>query len=68
MHEKKRHLQMQKEKHRQLVCLFPRAMRKIAMFAWLFDECREGRCPLGANNPLPCSEAILIPRCLQRGF
>jgi hypothetical protein len=25
--------------------LFPRAMRKIAMFAWIFDECREGQIP-----------------------
>ncbi len=25
--------------------LFPRAMRKIAMFAWIFDECREGQKP-----------------------
>lgn len=23
--------------------LFPRAMRKIAMLAWIFDECREGQ-------------------------
>ena len=43
-------------------------MRKIAMFAWIFDECREGRCPLGAKTPLLCSAASLIPRCLQRGF
>ena len=25
--------------------LFPRAMRKIAMLAWIFDECREGQIP-----------------------
>lgn len=23
------------------MCLFPRAMRKVAMLAWIFDECRE---------------------------
>ena len=32
--------------------LFPRAMRKIAMFAWIFDECREGQ------NPSACIGAV----------
>ena len=35
-----------------ILSLFPRAMRKIAMLAWIFDECRED----------------LKPCCLQRGF
>ncbi len=28
-----------------IASLFPRAMRKIAMLAWIFDECREGQIP-----------------------
>ena len=34
------------------VCLFPRAMRKITMLAWVFDECREGQ------YPAPCGGVI----------
>ena len=30
--------------------LFPRAMRKIAMLAWIFDECREGQIPASWNG------------------
>ncbi len=35
--------------------LFPRAMRKIDMLAWIFDECREGQTPRSKiDTPSAC--------------
>ena len=47
--------------------LFPRAMRKIAMLAWIFDECREGCCvPVAHVQHRPKRSADQIPRPLGR--
>jgi len=35
--------------------LFPRAMRKIAMLAWIFDECREGQYPAACGGVIDLS-------------
>ena len=45
--------------------LFPRAMRKIAMLAWIFDECREGQIPrpLGRckiDTPLLAAGSLIV--------
>lgn len=40
--------------------LFPRAMRKIAMLAWIFDECREGQMLRSFALLLVCCRAFDI--------
>ena len=50
--------------------LFPRAMSQAATLARIFGECREGKCPAGANTPPlgaeRTSQAML--RSLLRGI
>ncbi len=50
--------------------LFPRAMSQAAALARIFGECREGKCPAGANTPPLGAERTsqAMPRSLLRGI
>ncbi len=52
------------------VNLFPRAMSQAAALARIFGECREGKCPAGANTPPLGAERTsqTMSRSLLRGI